>query len=414
MEKIKQGYKQTDIGVIPKDWEVTNMDSVMDLLTDYDANGSFESVAVNVRVFNFENFAWYVRATDLEKTPTQIEKFVDEESYKFLKKTSLYGGEILLAKRGEIGKVYMFEMKTMYATLAPNLYLLKLNNRVFSHFLYYFLKSYIGQSFLKKINAATSLGALYKDDVKALQMPLPSFKEQKAIAIALSDIDLLIDELTKLLDKKRAIKEGAMQQLLSPKEGWKNKLLGELCELIVDGTHQTPTYVDSGIPFYSVENVTNNNFTKTKYISLEEHLLLIKRCKITKGDILLTRIGSVGKTKLVDWDANASIYVSLALLRVNQQKINKLFLYTYTKTEQFIKDIEALSLMNAIPLKINMDNIKKIPINYPSSIEEQQQIASILSDMDNEIEALEQNLLKYKAIKIGMMQKLLTGQIRLL
>ena len=93
---------------------------------------------------------------------------------------------------------------------------------------------------------------------------------------------------------------------------WEIKTLNDLCISINDGTHHTPKYVENGIPFFSVENVTMNNFKNTKNISHEAHSKLIERCKPEKGDILLTRIGTLGETKLIDWDINASIYVSLA------------------------------------------------------------------------------------------------------
>ncbi len=75
-------------------------------------------------------------------------------------------------------------------------------------------------------------------------------------------------------------------------EGWFASTLGEICELITDGTHHTPKYVAQGVPFYSVENVTADDFSDVKHISVEEHRRLIKRCNPRRGDILMTRIGS--------------------------------------------------------------------------------------------------------------------------
>ena len=120
----------------------------------------------------------------------------------------------------------------------------------------------------------------------------------------------------------------------------------------------------------------------------------------------------MGETKLIDWNVNASIYVSLALLKINDQ-IDTNYFYRYTKSRQFVKDIEKCSLLNAVPQKINMGDIGNVQINFPPTIKEQQAIAQILSDMDTEIEALKQKRDKYKAIKQGMMQELLTGKTRL-
>ena len=126
----------------------------------------------------------------------------------------------------------------------------------------------------------------------------------------------------------------------------------------------------------------------------------------------MTRICSLGVTKLIDWDVNASIYVSLALLKVNKQVINEKYLYSYTKSRKFIKNLETRSLVNATPQKINMAEIGGVPILIPP-VEEQTAIAEILSDMDAEIDMLAAKLSKSRQVKQGMMSQLLTGKVRL-
>ena len=108
-----------------------------------------------------------------------------------------------------------------------------------------------------------------------------------------------------------------MQQIFAQKlrfdysDEWKICKLKDICN-IQDGTHSTPNYVDEGVPFYSVETITNN--VPPKFISKDEHEKLIKRCKPQFGDILITRIGTLAKSKIIDWNEEFSIYVSLALL----------------------------------------------------------------------------------------------------
>lgn len=421
MVEMKSGYKMTEVGVIPEDWEVCELRNHLVLLTDYDANGSFADMASNVVTTTGNGYAWYVRATDLEQQSSLSEvKYVDEKSYRFLRKSTLYGGEVLLAKRGEIGKVYYFQMKTKRATLAPNLYLLKLKDTINSYFLFSLFKSTFGQNLLKSINASTSLGAIYKDDVKGLNILIPPFEEQASIAAALSDVDSLISALTKKIEKKKAIKQGLMQQLLTGKkrlsgfnDKWKSMLLGDIAE-VKDGTHQTPQYVKSGgKPFYSVENVTADDFKNVKHISLEEHKALTSNYRIEKGDVLMTRIGSIGCCKYVDWDVDASFYVSLALLKINEKYDSKFISYL-SNIKSFKEEVMLNSLVFAIPQKINLGNISLIKVYIPTSKAEQTAIANILSDCDSEIAALEEKRDKYKEIKQGMMQQLLTGKIRLI
>jgi type I restriction enzyme S subunit len=185
---------------------------------------------------------------------------------------------------------------------------------------------------------------------------------------------------------------------------WEVKTLGEIA-VIRDGTHQTPTYVDYGVPFYSVESVTNNNFTNTKFITEEAHKILTKTFKIEKGDILMTRIGSIGDCKLIDWDVNASFYVSLALLKIKSNYLAS-YISHYSKSASFQKETEINSLQSAIPRKINLGPISNIRVLIPTNAE-QTAISTALSNIDELITQTEKLIEKKKAIKQGVMQELL-------
>ncbi|WP_067518147.1 restriction endonuclease subunit S [Endozoicomonas ascidiicola] len=187
-------------------------------------------------------------------------------------------------------------------------------------------------------------------------------------------------------------------------EDWECKTLSELCSHVMDGTHFTPTYVEKGVPFYSVENVTSGNFSRTKYVSEDAHELMCRRVRPEKGDILMTRIGSVGMTRLIDWDVNASIYVSLALLRT-KSSITPEFLQQYSCSEWFKKDILSRSLLNATPMKINLGEIRYISCPVPP-LPEQKKIARILSSVDSKLALIDQQITTTKTLKKGLMQKL--------
>lgn len=177
-------------------------------------------------------------------------------------------------------------------------------------------------------------------------------------------------------------------------KGWETRKLIDLTTGIFDGTHATPNYTKEGIPFYSVENITKNDFLNTKYISLEEHEILTKRCKPEKGDILMTRIGSIGDTKLIDWDVEASIYVSLALIKPSNEVLTK-YLYQYTKSDLFKRELHKHSLQNAVPQKINLGEIGQVRVAYPKETNEQKKIAEILSTWDEAID-IYRNLIEQK------------------
>ena len=183
-------------------------------------------------------------------------------------------------------------------------------------------------------------------------------------------------------------------------EPWKRSKLEDICN-IQDGTHSTPNYTDEGIPFFSVETITSN--ADPKFISAKEHEKLIKRCQPKKGDILLTRIGTLAKSKIVDWDYDFSIYVSLALL--NSIKIDSEFLNQYLNTPNYQKDFLSKSLLLAVPQKINLKDLKETKINYPS-FEEQKKISLFLKNIDKKIELLEKKKNFYKDYKRYLVQNL--------
>ena len=193
-------------------------------------------------------------------------------------------------------------------------------------------------------------------------------------------------------------------------EQWEIKPLGELAA-IKDGTHQTPRYVASGIPFYSVEHVTSGNFTDTKFITPQEHRFLSRSSKIERGDILMTRIGSIGDCKLIDWEVDASYYVSLALLKV-RAGISAAYIAQYSKSAAFQREIELHSLQSAIPKKINLGPISDVKVALPS-LEEQHAIAKALGDIDELLAGLGRLIAKKRDLKQAAMQQLLTGQTRL-
>lgn len=397
---IPQGYKQTELGIIPEDWEVKQIRDGLTLLTDFDANGSFADMAANVQTYIGGGYAWYVRATDLEQqTPLSEVKYVDESSYRFLKKSSLYGGEVLLAKRGEIGKVYLFEAKTVYATLAPNLYLLKLNQEIDSNYLYYYLKSTNGQKALKDINASTSLGALYKEDVKNLHILYPSPVEQRAIAEALSDMDGLIAALDKKIAKKRLIKQGTMQQLLTGKkrlpgytDPWAEKKLGEILDYEQPQPYLVVStdYVDSGIPVLTAGKSLILGYTTEQF-------------------------GIYNKLPVIIFDdfTTDSKYISYPF----KVKSSAMKVLSLKNNDYDLRLVYELMQQIDFPLKDHqrywISEYSQLTISIPKDREEQIAIATILSDMDKEIAALEARRDKFRLLKSGMMQKLLTGQIRL-
>ena len=190
---------------------------------------------------------------------------------------------------------------------------------------------------------------------------------------------------------------------------WGQKKLGTITE-IFDGTHQTPQYVKEGVPFYSVEQVTADQFSDTKSISEECFEQENKRVKLEEGDILMTRIGSVGIAKLINWDVRASFYVSLALIK-KSPNFSSQYLVQHIKSQNFQRELWKRTIHVAFPKKINLGEIGKCIVRIPS-IEEQQKIASFLFSVDTKIEQLGKKKALMEQYKKGVMQKLFNQDVR--
>lgn len=410
-------FKDTEVGRIPEDWEVKRLgENILFLRTGLNPRAHFklntsDADGFYITVRELQGFDIVVDE-QTDRINCQAAKRIDERS-------KLEIGDVLFSGTGTIGQTALVKEKPTNWGIKEGIYAITPNhNKLVSSYLIYYLHTFKAVSLYSSMSSGSTINSVPMTKFVNLPIPLPSLSEQSRIAASLSNIDALIAELDKLIEKKRAIKQGAMQQLLTGKkrlkgfnEPWVEKTIGD-CFEVYDGTHQTPYYVENGIPFYSVENVTANDFKHTKYISEEEHKLLTAKYRMRKGDVLMTRIGSIGVCKYIDWNVNASYYVSLALLKPKCNIHAPFFCFAST-SKVFKDDIKLRSLLFAIPLKINLNEIAKVKFLCPQNITEQQAIASVLTFMDKEISAIEAKKAKYETIKQGMMQQLLTGKIRL-
>lgn len=408
-----EGFKNTELGLRPADWLPT---PISNFITEFRGGAPLKPSDFTKIGFNILPKVGVIRGGNLF---IEMEKQqYCNDAYAYSHKSNIVDNSFtivvlrdLVPSGPNIGLMVRINTNDKYL-LAQGVYGFKVEGIVSPDFLIHVSNTVEYRKVMRNIMVGSTQVHITNGNFKQILIPIPPTKaEQTAIATALNDADALINQLEQLLTKKRNIKTGAMQELLKPKEGWEEKTLGEIA-IVRDGTHQTPKYTEQGVPFYSVENVTANDFINTKFISSKEHAFLTKNWKIEKGDILMTRIGSIGVCKYVDWEVDASFYVSLALLKINKENSAR-FICHYSKFEYFKKEVELNSLQFAYPQKINLGQISKVKLIIPKSIDEQTCIAQILTDMDTEIQELERKIEKYKMLKQGMMQSLLTGKIRL-
>ncbi|MFZ4589717.1 MAG: restriction endonuclease subunit S [Ignavibacteria bacterium] len=260
----------------------------------------------------------------------------------------------------------------------------------------------------------TSYPAINSTDLSKIFLLLPNHPEQQKIATFLTNVD---DKLTQLKKKKTLLeqyKKGVIQKIFSQEirfkdengkefPMWGEKKLKEITE-IYDGTHQTPDYQDKGIPFYSVEHVTSNNFLVSKYISREVFEKENARVKLEKGDILMTRIGDIGTAKYINWDIEASFYVSLALIKSSKNN-NSEFICHFINSNYFHAELHKRTIHVAFPKKINLGEIGECLIKHPS-LPEQTIIANFLSAIDDKINLVSEQIEKAELWKKGLLQKM--------
>ena len=184
--------------------------------------------------------------------------------------------------------------------------------------------------------------------------------------------------------------------------GWAERQLSEITTAIFDGTHQTPTYTDEGVPFYSVENLVSGN--ANKFISWADYEIATKKNKPEKGDVLITRIGKIGYSQVVTWSHDFSIYVTLAVIK-KDGRFNSQFLHQFIQSALYQKEIFSKSLLSAVPCKINMDSLRATHV-FLASPAEQQKIAECLSSVDALMGAQARKVDALKTHKKGLMQQL--------
>ncbi|WP_187901090.1 restriction endonuclease subunit S, partial [Helicobacter pylori] len=198
-----------------------------------------------------------------------------------------------------------------------------------------------------------------------------------------------------------------MDALTTP-SNWQKVRLGDIAH-IFDGTHQTPQYTHYGVAFFSVENIVSDK--PSKFISQQDYLTATNQNRPEYNDILLTRIGTIGVSKVVNWNYPFSIYVTLAVIKQSKY-FNSYYLHYFIQSNFFQKELKNNSLLQAIPCKINMNELKKCEVILPP-LNEQAAIANVLSDVDHYLYSLDALILKKESVKKALSFELLSQRKRL-
>ena len=389
--ELKPGYKQTELGVIPEEWEVKPLESFAKVTSGKRLpTGYFVCDAVTPHP--------YIRVTDMQPggIDTSDLKYVPVEAFPPISKYRIFKEDLFISVAGTLGIVGKIPAVLDGANLTENA------NRISaitcdSDYLLHVMLSPLVQRVIESEQTVGAQPKLALMRIRNFSIPLPPTKtEQRAIAAALSDVDSLIASLDKLIAKKRDMKQAAMQELLTAKRRlpgfsgeWEVKRLGEICPLQRGFDLPTSQLRPGSFPVVYSNGVMNYH-----------------ACSMVKGPGVITgRSGTIGNVHYVEsdyWPHNTSLWVTS--FKGNSPRFI-FYLLMYIGLDQF-------GTGSGVPT-LNRNDVHAHKTLIPPSKTEQTAIAAILSDMDSEIASLEQKRDKTRLLKQGMMQELLTGRIRL-
>ncbi|MFI8605076.1 restriction endonuclease subunit S [Cellulophaga baltica] len=425
--EMRKGFKQTEFGTIPNDWKEVNLGKSSVLKARIGWQGL--TTAEYLKTGDY----FLITGTDFKNGYIDWDNcvYVERIRYDQDKNIQIKVEDVLVTKDGTIGKVAYVDKLPMKTTLNSGVFVIRpINNFYNTRYFYFVLRSRHFKEFLGKLTAGSTISHLYQKDFVHYSFPLPpTLAEQKAIATALSDVDDLISNVDALIAKKKAIKQGAMQQLLTPpnKGGkrldgfdgeWVEIKLGDSAILKARIGWQgltTAEYLKSGDYGLVTGTDFNNGFIDWKNCVFvkKERYVQDSNIQLKLNDVLVTKDGTIGKIALINslpqpTTLNSGVFVIRAKNNVFSQK----FFYHILMSSHFKEFLGRLTAGSTINHLYQKDFVH---FNFfaPESIQEQKCIAQILSDMDQELEELATKKEKYEHIKQGMMQELLTGKTRL-
>lgn len=416
------GYKASELGIIPHDWEVEELGAVAKVEM---CRRIFKNETLNVGDIPFYKIGTFGGEADAYISRQLFEEYKSKYPYPKI-------GDVLISAAGTIGRVVVFDGEEAYYQ-DSNIVWLNINKaKISNSFLYYFYQKTEWNSL-----EGSTIKRLYNNDLLSKKIAIPkSTAEQTAIATALSDTDALISSLQTLITKKQAIKLSAMQNLLSGKirlpefalrpdgspktthqtelgllpEDWEVVELGDVLSLVLNKKVDVPFFTFIGMQDVSEEAKIINQ-TVLPITQLKSGLTYFE-----KNDVLVAKITPCFENGKGGYAHNLKTQIGFGstefhILRANQQADAE-FIYYWTISPKFRQQLALDMVGSAGHKRVPFQALQKFKIPLPSK-PEQTAIAQLLSDMDAEIESLECRLKKTQSLKQGMMQTLLAGKIRL-
>jgi type I restriction enzyme S subunit len=402
---IRAGYKKTDLGVIPFDWQIKELSQICNI-----SRGKFSPRPRNNPIY-YGGSIPFVQTGDVTKSNGLIAKYTQTLNELGLGVSILFKkGTILMTIAANIGYtgILQLDMACPDSLVAINGHSGISNEFINLWFIYR----------RQKIEDLSTSGAQKNLNIELLspfQIPVPKIEEQRAIATALSDINTLISSLEKLSAKKQDIKQAIIQELFKPKVGWKMKSLGDIGRFSKGHGIRKDESQSGTIPCvrYGELYTKHSDYIKAYYSFISKEVSLSSK-QIKTGDILFAGSGETKEEigKCAAFIDNIEAYAGGDIIVLSPTNVNSLFL-GYILNSPFLQKQKSRRGQGDAVVHVSAAQLSSVLVPLPPTIEEQTAIAAALFDLDAELNALESKLQKYRQIKSGMMQTLLTGQIRL-
>lgn len=428
----KQGYKETEVGLIPEDWGLVYFDEIFTFYST--SNYSKAEMREDDEVGCIHYGLIHAISNTQYNLNEGIKYYVNSEQAKY---ALVRDGDVIMVDASEdlegVNKsVEVFGIGNKKYISGLHTYLLRDKKKSLAdNFRGIILNSSAVKNQMLQLAVGMKVFGVSKTQLIKVKLPLPTLTEQKAIATTLSDVDALISSLEQTITKKKAIKQGAMQQLLTPPhkggkrlpgyEGkWEAQNLKDIIWFQEGPGVRKYQFTKRGVKLLNGTNIQQGvlDLDRTdRYISEKEAFGWYSHFLVDNGDILIACSGiTVARfdekvTIAEKYHLPLCMNTSTMRFKMKSDSIFKGFFMHYLKSSDFKKQIGGQATGSA-QLNFGPSHVEKVIMEIPTS-DEQRAIAKILSDMDAEIAQLESKKEKYQAIKQGMMQELLTGKTRL-
>jgi type I restriction enzyme, S subunit len=235
-KEYKKDINDTIEFVVPETWQWASLGDLIDLLSDYHANGSYETLKAHVELLDEPSYACMIRTTNFEKNNFDtLMKYITKEAYEFMEKSKLFGDEILINKIGNAGSVYFMPKLHKPASLAMNLFMLRLNENVSSKYVYYHLLTGFSEKDIKQFVRGVTTKSIDKKSINSLKIALPPFAEQKEIVRILDNLlenEQRAKELSDVIEKIELMKKAILARAFHGELGTNNPVEESAVELL--------------------------------------------------------------------------------------------------------------------------------------------------------------------------------------